>query len=108
MNDDFLTGLREAPRPAFAEALKHRLDALEDEELRSVQAHRFMTRWRPVLVGAALVVMGAVSLSVPAVRAQARNLLELFRIKRFAAVPVDMQRIGKLQALQAGFRVGHG
>jgi hypothetical protein len=98
MNDDFLNRLRETPRPAFAETLKHRLDTLEDEELRSVQTHRFVSRWRPVLVGAAFVVVGAVALSVPAVRAQARNFLELFRIKRFAAVPVDMQRVNKLQA----------
>jgi hypothetical protein len=39
----------------------------------------------------------AVSFALPPVRAAAREFLDLFRVQRFAAVPVDMERLARLE-----------
>jgi hypothetical protein len=104
MTDEFLSDLREAPRPAFVEALKQRLDAIEREQEERTAARPLWIRLRPVLAGAAALAAVAVALSVPTVRASARNLLEIFRVKRFAAVPVDMNRLQRLHEQELDLR----
>jgi hypothetical protein len=50
----------------------------------------------PVLAGASLVAALALAFTLEPVRAAAREFLDLFRVKRFAAVPVDPQRLQRL------------
>ncbi len=96
MSDDFLSRLREEPRPEFAERLGERLHEIDESE----HERRFRPApWRrfvPALAGAGLVAALALAFSLEPVRAAAREFLDLFRVKRFAAVPVDPQRLERL------------
>ncbi len=98
MTEDFLSELREPPRPDFADELKRRLDAIESEEAERRITHPLWFRLRPAFAATLALAAVAAALSVPAVRASAKNLLEIFRVKRFAVVPVDPARIHKLQS----------
>ncbi len=95
MSDDFLSRFREEPRPEFAEGLERRL-----AEIDVAEAERRSRRpWvlRPALAGAFLVAAMAVAFMLPPVRAAAREFLDLFRVQRFAAVPVDTERLARLE-----------
>jgi hypothetical protein len=94
VSDDFLTHHREEPRPEFAGGLKRRLDELSRA---GVDERARRPGWpRPVLAGA-LVTVVAVAFTLPPVRAVAREFLDLFRVQRFAAVPVDPERLDRLR-----------
>lgn len=97
MNDEFLSRLREEPRPEFAAALRERLRAIEREAAGEPRRPRPWLRW-PTLAtaAAALVAVGALAVS-PELRAAARGFLELFRIKHFVAVPFDPERVARLR-----------
>jgi hypothetical protein len=93
MDDRFLNEMRRDPRPEFARDLRDRLR----------RQHEPRARWfvRPAPVFAAALAVAAVAslFAFPAVRASAQAMLDLFRVRRFAAVPFDEARIGKLRAL---------
>lgn len=96
MSDDFLSRLHEEPRPEFAEPLGerlHEIDARERERRLAPSAYR---RFVPALAGAGLVAALALAFTLEPVRAAAREFLDLFRVRRFAAVPVDPQRLERL------------
>ena len=92
-NDErFLASLREDPPAALDENLRRKLQQLERE---TPVPHRSF--WRPALVAAsAALVIGGLAAS-PTARAAASELLEVFRVRRFAAVPVDSERLARLQ-----------
>jgi hypothetical protein len=95
MSDDFLSGLREEPRPEFKDALETRLREIDESE----GTRRFASPYRrfvPAFAGTALVASLALAFTLEPVRAAAREFLDLFRVKRFAAVPVDPARFEKL------------
>jgi hypothetical protein len=94
VSDDFLSRLHEEPRPEFAERLGERLRDIDarKHERRPVPVGRFV----PALAGAGLVAALALAFTLEPVRAAAREFLDLFRVKRFAAVPVDPQRLERL------------
>ena len=94
MSDDFLSHLREEPRPAYADGLKRRLDEIHAEAEGRV---RRPWRPRPAFAGALAVAAVAVAFTLPPVRAVAREFLDLFRVQRFAAVPVDPERLDRLR-----------
>ena len=96
MSDDFLSRLREEPRPEFKERLEgrlHEIDARERERRLAPSPYR---RFAPALAGAGLVAALALAFTLEPVRAAAREFLDLFRVKRFAAVPVDPARLERL------------
>jgi len=94
VNDEFLSRFGEEPRPEFAGGLKRRLDEIEAEA-----AERARRPWwpRPAFAGALAAAVVAVAFTLPPVRAVAREFLDLFRVQRFAAVPVDPERIDRLR-----------
>jgi hypothetical protein len=96
VSDDFLSGLREEPRPEFARGLGERLRAIDAAaaEAPAVSPGR---RLLPAIVGIGAVALVAFIFSLEPVRAAARGFLELFRVQRFAAVRVDPQRLASLQ-----------
>ena len=96
MSDDFLSRLREEPRPEFAGRLEDRLREIDAEERERRLAPRPFRRFAPVLAGAGLVAAVALAFTLEPVRAAAIEFLDLFRVKRFAAVPVDTQRLARL------------
>ncbi len=96
MSDDFLSRLREEPRPEFAERLEGRLREIDESEREGRHARSPWRRFAPALAGASLAAALAFAFTLEPVRAAAREFLDLFRVKRFAAVPVDPQRLARL------------
>ena len=96
MSDDFLSRLREEPRPEFKDRLEGRLHEIDARERERRQAPSPYRRFVPALAGASLVAALALAFSLEPVRAAAREFLDLFRVKRFAAVPVDPARLERL------------
>jgi hypothetical protein len=92
MNDEFLKNLREDPRPEFARSLHERIDAPLPPK-RSFA----LTAWRPALTWAGGLAALVLLFSFPGVRAAAQDFLDMFRIKRFVAVPFDPARLAKLK-----------
>lgn len=95
MNDDSLSRLREEPRPEFAENLGRRLAELDAAEADRRSRRPWMLH--PAFAGACALALGMAALALPPVRAAARQFLDLFRVQRFAAVPVDPERIERLR-----------
>jgi hypothetical protein len=91
MDDHFLNELRREPPHAFSRSLRERLRGLEDAEPRSG------FRLHPALAGVAVVAIAALSFTLPSVRAAAQNMLDLFRVRNFAAVPFDATRLEALR-----------
>ena len=89
MDDRFLSEMRRDPRPEFARDLRARL-AREGEP----DAPR--SRLVPALAFAGAAVAIAVAFTFPTVRASAQAFLDLFRVRNFAAVPVDAERMRQL------------
>jgi len=95
VSDDFLTRLREEPRPEFAARLEEHLHQI-DVQREAPRAPGALRRLAPALAGAGLVCAIALGFTLEPVRAAARGFLDLFRVKSFAAVPVDPARLERL------------
>jgi hypothetical protein len=93
VNDDFLSAFREDPRPEFTQKLWDRLQKIDAEG----KVPRAWWPGGPLLAGATLLALIASMVSLPPARAAARSFLDLFRVKRFAAVPVDPERLARLR-----------
>jgi hypothetical protein len=96
VSDDFLSRLREEPRPEFRDRLEERLREVDASERERRAVPGPWRRFVPALAGAGLVAALAFAFTLDPVRAAAREFLDLFRVKRFAAVPVDPQRLARL------------
>jgi len=96
VSDDFLSRFREEPRPEFAERLGGRLHEIEAQEHERRLAPGPYRRFAPALAVAALAAALALAFTLEPVRAAARDFLDLFRVKRFAAVPIDPARLERL------------
>jgi hypothetical protein len=91
-SDAWLRALRSDPSPLFRAQLRERLRAQEP----AVDPGR---AWpRRALVAAAAVIVVAVLISVPGVRASVAQFVSLFRVVNFVAVPVDSSRLDRLKA----------
>lgn len=93
MDDRFLNEQRRAPRPEFTRSLRARLRDAEPDE-----AARPAFRLHPAFSGALAVAALALAFAIPAVRATAQQVLDLFRVREFAVVQIDESRIEKLRA----------
>jgi hypothetical protein len=96
VSDDFLSRLREEPRPEFAERLEGRLREIDESEREGRLTPGPWRRFAPALAGVCVAAALAFAFTLEPVRAAAREFLDLFRVKRFAAVPVDPQRLARL------------
>lgn len=96
MNEELLHAYRKEPRPEFAERLHDRINrTVIDDGPKPAAA--FLARWKPVFAAATAVACLAVALTVPSVRAVAQDFLDLFRVKKFAAVSISADRMGQLR-----------
>src|SRR5262245_29577334 len=93
MDDRFLTSSRREPDVAFARNLRARLRTLETAE-----PERRAPQWRLAAAGVLAVVALAALFTLPAVRVTAQQVLDLFRVRDFAVVPIDAARIEQLKA----------
>lgn len=96
MNDDLLNAYRKEPDPEFAERLYERINRPVVVVARLRQPF-LLARWKPVLAGILAIAVGTFALTVPSVRAAAQDFLDLFRVKKFAAVSIDKDRISQLR-----------
>jgi len=92
MNDEFLKDLREEPRPEFARELHARIDA----PLPPRRSFALVSNWTGLKWAAGLAAI-VLLFSFPSVRAAAQDFLDLFRIKKFVALPIDPERIAALK-----------
>jgi hypothetical protein len=93
MDDRFLTESRRDPEPGFARTLRARLSSIEDAGER-----RRAPRWQPAVAAALAVAACAAVFTLPAVRAAAQQMLELFRVRDFAVIEVSEQRAEQLKS----------
>ena len=77
MSDDFLSRLREEPRPEFAGRLEERLREIDARERERRLAPGPFRRFAPALAGASLVAALAFAFTLEPVRAAAREFLGL-------------------------------
>jgi hypothetical protein len=91
MDDRFMNSMRREPRTEFSRSLREHLRGFEDNEPRAG------FRLHPALVGGAVVAIAALLFLLPSVRAAAQNMLDLFRVRNFAAVPFDATRLEALR-----------
>jgi hypothetical protein len=100
--DAWLDALRSDPSPVFTEQLRARLRA---QETPSETPHDWPRR---ALIPAIAVVVVAVLISVPGVRASVVQFVSLFRVVNFVPVPVDTSRLDRLRAenLDIGSLIG--
>lgn len=94
MDDRFLNELRQEPDPRFARGLREKLRA-QEAPVRAT----WPARLTPTLAGAFALAVIAALFAFPSVRASAQAMLDMFRVRKFAAVPFDKSRIEKLQQL---------
>jgi len=94
--DDFLTQFREEPRREFADRLFARIERSVERPAPEPWTARL--RWKPAFAAAGALAALMVLFSFPAARAAAQDFLDLFRVKRFVAVPVDPARVEQLRA----------
>src|SRR2546426_6086267 len=90
MDDQFMHGLRATPPPHFVERLRQRLH--HQDQPAPARSPTIRQRW----VTAASVLAALGMFAFPSVRASAQAFLNLFRVVKFTAVPVDVGRINQL------------
>ncbi len=102
MDDRFLNQLRRDPRPEFTRSLSERLRRAASSRPEPVVASDGLG-FRPAFaaVGALAVVVVALAM-FPSVRASAQAFLSLFRVRNFATVPINRDRIEQLEKLGSG------
>jgi hypothetical protein len=100
--DAWLDALRSDPSPHFKEQLRARLRTHEPV---LDMPHDWPRR---ALAPAAAVLVVAVLISVPAVRASVTHFVSLFRVVHVVAVPIDSSRLERLEAehLEIGALIG--
>ncbi len=59
-----------------------------------------MRRWRPAAIGLAAVILLAVLLSFAPIRQAAADFLGLFRVRKFAVIPIDPARLEQLAGME--------
>lgn len=79
-------------RPTLWTVLQGELKTMRTQTL-------FGNRWRPVAIGVSAVMILAILLSIAPVRDAAADFLGLFRVRKFAVIPLDQQQANQLDAL---------
>ncbi len=92
MDERLLHEMRRDPDPVFARDLRERLR--RDEERAIAPPRRTGTLFAAAAAAAAVVAL----ITVPSVRSSAEALLDLFRVRKFAAVPFDASRVETIRA----------
>jgi hypothetical protein len=98
MNDEFLKYYRQSPRADFARQLHEKIDG-GTNMVKPNTWRRTLTRWSPALLAAMIVLAIALVVALPPARALAQDFLDLFRVKKFAAIQIDPARVQQLENL---------
>ncbi len=95
MDEKRLLAMRRAPRPEFARELHERLRRQGPARAAAPAVGTRRLGW--ALAGGLAVAVAVLGFTVPAVRVSAQAFLDLFRVRNFAAVPVDPARLERLK-----------
>lgn len=96
MDDEFLNQYRQAPRPEFARQLQERIE--RPMYVRPSPLRQTLKRWSPALLAASVILAAILIFTLPPARLLAQDFLGLFRVRKFAAITVDPQRIKQLDS----------
>lgn len=94
MDERELLAMRREPRPEFARELRERLHR-QGPARAAAGAGAPRLGW--ALAAGLTVAVAVLGFTVPAVRVSAQAFLDLFRVRNFAAVPVDPARLERLK-----------
>jgi hypothetical protein len=95
MDDEFLTRYREEPRAEFARHVQERMERPMKNQNQVLR--RKLLRWSPALLAASVIVAAVLVLTFPPAQALAQDFLNLFRVKKFAAITIDRARVNQLE-----------
>jgi hypothetical protein len=95
MDDQFLRDLKAQPNPAYAARLRATLRSLPPNAVARVAPAANVRRW---FAAAASIAVVGFAFTLPPVQAAAEAFLDFFRVRQFAGVQFDPQRIQSLQA----------
>ncbi|MGQ9814392.1 MAG: hypothetical protein ACUVR3_04480 [Candidatus Roseilinea sp.] len=95
MEDEFMSRLREDPRPDFKRDLKQRLSLAEATQ--TLSAPRRFVNGKLVLSGLVGILVVALTVS-PSAQVLAQEFLNLFRVKRIVAVPINPDTISQFSS----------
>lgn len=99
MDDEFLKHYRITPRAEFARQLQSQLKGESVYMPKQKTWRQNLMRWSPALVAATLLVAAVLLFSLPPTRALAQDFLNLFRVKKFAAIQIDPARMSQFENL---------
>jgi len=95
MDDRFMNELRRDPDPDFSRSLKARLrEQAPSPVMRAL-------RPAPALAFAAVALVAVALFAFPEVRVSAQAMLDLFRVRKFAAIEIDESHLDRLKTLQS-------
>jgi hypothetical protein len=95
MDDQFIRDFKKQPTPEFAGRLRATLRALPPSAVARVAPAADFKRW---FAAAASIAIVGFAVTLPPVQAVAEAFLELFRVRQFAGVQFDPQRLQTLAA----------
>lgn len=89
-------GVTESPRPA-SQALAKLQNELTASKLKPPSIWPAILHQKPVLIGTITVLVFAIAMTFPGVRAAANDFLGLFRVQKFAAISVSSEQVALLE-----------
>lgn len=98
MDDNFLHLLRRDPSPDFDRRLREQLTAATGPAAEHPRSG--VRRWAPGLAAATAALVLGLFVASPSMRASAKEFLDLFRVRSFAAVEVDARRLDRLEGAE--------
>lgn len=99
MDDEFLKHYRMTPRAEFARQLQIQLKGESVDMPKPKTWRQNLMRWSPALLAVTLLVAAVLLFSLPPTRALAQDFLNLFRVKKFAAIQIDPARMSQFENL---------
>lgn len=102
MDDEFLKRYRKSPRANFSKELYERIDnPMTGSQPRRARAT--LIRWSPALAVAGVLLAAVLVFSYTPARALAQDFLNLFRVKKFAAITINPAQLDKLKSSNVNF-----
>ena len=102
MDDEFLKRYRESPRAKFSNELYERIDdSMTSQQPRRVRST--LSRWSPALAIAGVLLAVVLVFSFTPARALAQDFLNLFRVKKFAAITINPAQLDRLKSSNVNF-----
>lgn len=97
MDDEFLKRYYATPRAEFSQNLYERINRQMNTQT-VYNGHTSLWRWGGAFLAAALVIATLLLVTLAPARALAQDFLNLFRVKKFAAITIDPARLEQFES----------